>query len=133
MVSERMVYVYPCLFTPSKMQQRNKLNNIYTIIIRFLTKQTEIVFSNTWTDKFLNIHIGYLASPLCLFLSRRVIWVHPFLVLSPLDFPKVLRGLLPASRSVFACIVCIFLAPSSAFEVRLVGKSSVNRDLCNIA
>ena len=31
--------------------------------------------------------------------------------------------LLRASRSVFAYIVCIFLAPSSAFEARLVGKS----------
>ena len=30
-----------------------------------------------------------------------------------------------ASRSVFACIVYVFLAPSSAFEARLVGKSTV--------
>ena len=32
-----------------------------------------------------------------------------------------------ASRSVFTYIVYIFLAPSSAFEARLVGKSNINR------
>ena len=37
-----------------------------------------------------------------------------------------------ASRSVFAYIVYIFLAPSSAFEAQLVGKSKQNAAKNNI-